>query len=173
MVRSSPERDFDAAMNAAERMDARGDGSAKIHAYTEIIEKFPGRFEPYFRRSFAKLPSERSGAMEDISTAIAMNPAEPACLFFRGMWRLESGSYKEALADLDQVIALECGLGSDYYLTAARFLRLLAAISLGDFDRHETELALIPSKYDFFVAGRLWTMADVRRCVATRSRPSL
>ena len=115
---------------------------------------------------------DRVGALADISTAIALQPTEPALFFFRGLWNVNADRLPAGVDDLTKAIALEQTLGRTYYSESARFLRAVASLPLGKFDQGIADCDLVRADMTTFAHGRLWNAAEVRKLAAQRQKPA-
>lgn len=137
----------------------------------EIIElcnrleaRFPRRFELYFHRAQARsLSGDSAGALVDVSTAISLQPKEPALFFFRGTWHLNGGRIEDGVDDLTRVLALEESLGTSYYADSALFARAVGWLYLGEFEASRRDCDGVRPDITGFVRGRVWKVADVRK----------
>ena len=140
---------------------------------TRLITRFPKLAILYEHRAQAQRLLDRDeDALRDIDVAVQLAPQEPAHIFSRGKWRLESGKYDRAVADLTQALRLEQERGAAYYKNHGLALRALAHIMLGRFDEARLDVERISPDCRMFARGRLWTASDLARCVARKRRPS-
>lgn len=150
--------------------DARSSDAAAL--CTQLIEQFPGEFEPYFRRAQAHWSlGDRAAAIRDLTDAIQLCPEEPALYYFRGLWNIETRAPREGIADLGKAIARDHELGSTYYASCAPFIQAIGYLMLGKFELAQRALDALPHETKDFIAGRLWTSAKVREFIAARRRP--
>ena len=154
---------FQEALAAAEkRAVSRGPGE-DVAAYTELIRQFPQEYVPYFRRAVAEWSlGQREQAMRDIDIAAQLGPTEPAVVFFRGMWQLESSAPGPAIGDFERTVDLELQLSSTYYRIAAQFLHAVALFVSGRPQEAAFRAADLPPEYRCFALGRLWTTEQLR-----------
>jgi tetratricopeptide (TPR) repeat protein len=155
-----------------EQLANDGKGDRVIALATELIAAYPREMEPYHRRAHARYAhGDIAGAIDDLTEAIAVEPTEPAFYFFRGLWALDSGGRAKAISDLGEAIERDAALGSAYYTDGAHFARAVAYVLDGDFANADRELRTLGHDVTSFVAGRVWTIAQVRLHIATRRRP--
>jgi len=147
-----------------QRLSSTGRDSEAVGLCTDLVHEFPGRFEPYFHRALAKHSlGDRSGAIADLTEAIRLNASEPASLFFRGRWQIEAGEYASGISDLRQAIVADEALGSEYYSEPARMSVAVAYFLQGDFAQSEFAAKRLSSSAATYLAGRRWTIGDLRR----------
>jgi len=143
-----------------------------IELATALIAAYPREIEAYHRRAHARVAlGDGHGALQDLTEAIAIEPAEPAFYFFRGLWAIDLGARAAAITDLGEAIERDAALGSIYYTDSARFVRAVAFLLEGDFSSASQELGKLEGDITSFVAGKLWTSAQVRQHIAPRRRP--
>ncbi|MDQ2642171.1 MAG: hypothetical protein M3020_00025 [Myxococcota bacterium] len=153
-----------AEMARVQRLSSAGRDSEAVGLCTDLIVEFPDRPELYFQRALAKHSlGDRSGAIADLTEAIALNASEPASLFFRGRWQIEEGEYAAGISDLHQAIIADDALGSAYYADPARLSVAVAYFLQGDFARSETASTGLSADAATYLAGRRWTIRDLRR----------
>ena len=153
------------------------DRLVKMRRYAEVIslcsnllDEFPERFEPNFRRAHAWLATGRAElAIDDLTAAIGKNSSEPALFFFRGRWRIELRLVPEGIQDLSESISLERELNSDYYLTSSRLSRAVGYYLIEDLVSASAELSDLPEDATTFLAGRLWKSGDLLKKISARS----
>jgi tetratricopeptide (TPR) repeat protein len=161
---SSSGRDLESEMKRVRGLSEQGRDVEAIVICDELVTEYPGRFEPYFRRALSRHSmGDRSGALTDLSEAIALNPDEPASLFFRGRWQIEAGAYADGIEDLRRAILADEALGSAYYAESARISLAIAYFLAGRFGQCELACKSVSANARTYLAGRLWTIADLRR----------
>jgi tetratricopeptide (TPR) repeat protein len=139
---------------------------------TELIGRFPTAFEPLFSRAHAKwILRDHSNAIQDLTKAIQLNPAEPALFYFRGVWSVELTEYADGIADLARAVALDEALGSSYYARDAHFVQAIGHVFLGQFEQAEQECKAVSARATSFICGSIWTYDRLRRHIAFRRRP--
>jgi len=99
----------------------------------------------------------------DLTEAIALNAGEPASLFFRGRWQIEAGAYAQGISDLRRAILADEALGSAYYADSARLSVAVACFLAKDFEQSELACAGLSPGAATYLAGRRWTIKDLRR----------
>lgn len=155
---------LDSEIARVQRLSSTGRDSEAVGLCTDLIDEFPGRFEPYFHRALAKHSlGDGSGAIADLSEAIRLNASEPASLFFRGRWQIEAGKYALGISDLHQAIVADETLGSEYYTEPARLSVAVAYLLQGDFAQSELASRGLSPSAATYLAGRRWTLGDLRR----------
>jgi len=146
--------------------------SDRVAEYDRLLECFPGHAELYFRRGMSRnVLGDKRGAIKDMSDAIELNPAEPAMVYFRGLFNLDERNFSEGLADLEQAIVCDRKLDSEYYSEAARFLVAVASLYLGDFDRALHESSGLEADTSAYAVRKVWTLDEVRERALSRSCP--
>jgi len=163
------EADLSETMSRIARLTSRTERFAE---YDRLLESFPRHAELYFRRGLSRNLGERKAAIEDMSAAIALNPAEPATLYFRGLFNLEERDFSAAIADLEQAIIYDQELDSKYYAEPARFVIAVASLHLGDFDRALRECEGLKPNTGTYLARKMWTLDEVRTRAKKRSYPT-
>jgi len=114
---------FDSEMKRVERLSALQRHAEAVALLNDIVSQYPGRFEPYFQRAMSKHSSgDPTGALADLTDAIALNPNEPASFFFRGRWQVERGATEDGIMDLRRAIVADEAHGSSYYADSATAL---------------------------------------------------
>ena len=98
-----------------------------------------------------------------MTQAIDLHDEEPASWFFRGRWRIEAGAYAEGISDLYRSILADEALGSSYYTVSARLSVAVAHFLAKEFRQSELACEGIPADAGTYLAGRRWTVADLRR----------
>ena len=164
--------EFERVLADIERL-AHENREADVLALCEKFQKrFQGRFELHYHKAQAHaLLRNPVGALADISTAIALQPTEPALFFFRGLWNVNADRLPEGVDDLTRAIALEQTLGRTYYSESAQFLRAIASLPLGNFDQAIADCDLVRADMTTFAHGRVWKAADVRELAGQRRKP--
>jgi hypothetical protein len=74
--------------------------------------------------------------------------------------------FDDGIEDLDRVMALEEGVGSRYYLDSARFSRAIACFLSHSRESALRDVSLTPVNVTTYLAGRLWTVADLKKELA-------
>lgn len=157
-------RALDVEIERVRRLSSTGRDVEAIALCSDLVSEFPGRSEPYFYRALAKHSlGDRSGALADLTDAIALKPEEPASFFFRGRWQIEAGRYAEGISDLRRAIVADEALGSTYYADSARFSVAVAYFLSKEFRQSELACEGVPANAGTYLAGRRWTLADLRR----------
>ena len=154
--------DFDAALNQIERLIQQSREADILAICDELLVRFPDRFELYYHRAQARaVLGDSVGALRDISTAIVLQPGEPALFFFRGTWLINEGELVKGIADLAETLNLETKLGLAYYSQSARLTRAVAYLLLREFERAlEDSLAVKPDASGY-VRDRVWTARNI------------
>jgi tetratricopeptide (TPR) repeat protein len=143
-----------------------------VELATTLIAAHPRAIELYHRRAHSRYAlGDVAGALRDLTEAIAVEPTEPAFYFFRGLWAIDSGARATAIADLGEAIERDAALGSIYYTDSARFVRAVVFLLEGDFSSSDQELRKLKGDVTSFVAGKVWSSAQLRRHIAARRRP--
>jgi len=141
-----------------------------IDLCSDIVSSFPEEWKFYYHRAQAKLLlRRRSEAIEDLTLALRFQDAEPALYYFRGSWSVDAGNYLDGSNDLIEAINAEAKLGTSYYVESARFVRAVALLHLGEFEKVKEECVHVRPDFKSFVKGRLWSASEVldratRRC---------
>lgn len=162
MVSESDAEDLSAQIEVVRRLSATQRKLEAINLCSDLILRFPARFEPYFYRALSKNSvGDGAGAIADISQAIALNPGEPASLYFRGRWRIDAGIYGDAISDLKSAIAAEEACGATYYGDSARLLVAIAEFLAGNLTAAIAACTQIPGGMGTYVAGRYWRVGDI------------
>jgi len=147
-----------------QRLSSTGRDVEVVSLCTDLVAEFPGHSEPYFYRALSKRSlGDRSGAIADLTEAIALNAAEPGSLFFRGRWQIEGGAYAAGISDLREAILADEALGSTYYADSARLSVAVAYFMNKDFAQSELASAGLSASAGTYLAGRYWTIGDLRR----------
>lgn len=155
---------FESEIERVRRLSSTGRDIEAIALCGDLISEFPGRFEPYFHRALSKhSQGDCNGALADLTEAIVLNPREPASLFFRGRWRVEAGAYAEGISDLREAILADEALGSAYYVDSARLSVAVAYFLAKEFRQSELACEGVSANAATYLAGRRWTIADLRR----------
>jgi tetratricopeptide (TPR) repeat protein len=143
-----------------------------VELATALIAEHPRAIELYHRRAHSRYAlGDLDGALRDLTEASTIEPAEPAFYFFKGLWAMDSGAHTTAIADLGEAIERDSALGSIYYTDSARFVRAVAFLLEGEFSIADRDLRKLKGDVTSFVAGKVWTSAEVRRQIAARRRP--
>jgi tetratricopeptide (TPR) repeat protein len=155
---------LESELERVQRLSSTGREIEAIARCSELISEFPARFEPYFYRALSRhSQGDLSGALADLTEAIALNPEEPGSLFFRGRWRIEAKAYPEGISDLRRAIVADEALGSAYYADSARLSVAVAYFLAKDFSQSELACEGIPANAATYLAGRRWSIAALRR----------
>jgi len=164
--------EFDAGLHRLDTLARDGRTPERVALCTELIARFPNEVEPYYERAHARCSlGDRAGAILDLSQAIAVSPHEPALFYFRGLWTIESGGYAAGILDLATAIEKDGKAHSTAYTERSHFLRSIAYLLDGQFERAEQELLEVSHGMSSAVAGTPWTFAQLREHITSRSRP--
>lgn len=163
---------LEAAIARIKELSARKQYAQVVDLCDELEQQTPATYEIYYHRAQAKRAlSDFNGALGDLSRAIQLEPREPALFFFRGLWSIDVGDHASAARDLEQAIELEEKLGSSYYRQSSKFARAVALLLHGELALMERECGDLPSDMNSFVAGRLWTVAELRERARRQRQP--
>jgi tetratricopeptide (TPR) repeat protein len=164
--------DLEAAMGRVKQLAEDGRAADAVALCTQLIQRFKGEFEPYFRRAQAHWRlGDGAAAIRDLTDAIELRPDEPALYYFRGLWNIETGAPLQGTADLGEAIARDRKLGSTYYADCAPLDQAIGYLMLGKFELAQSSVDALPREMKTFVAGQLWTGARVREFIAGRRKP--
>lgn len=162
---------LDAELERVRGLSSTGRDSEAVALCSDLIETFPGHFEPYFQRGLATHSlGDRSGAIADLTEAIALESDEPASWFFRGRWQIEAGDYAQGISDLCRAIVADEMLGSAYYTDSARLSVAVAYFLAKDFERSKQACEGLPSTATTYLVGRRWTLAGLRHSAKSHRR---
>jgi tetratricopeptide (TPR) repeat protein len=164
--------DIESELEQVEELSSNGRRLEVVERCTRLLEQFPDEGRLYFHRAHARnVLRDTIAALDDMTRAAERMPDEPAAAFFCGLWCLETGGYANGVSALARALELEERLGSTYYATSARFLGALAHAFLGEFDVAEAAIRVLPENAEFYAAGKLWTLPQLRALVARGQRP--
>ncbi len=110
----------------------RKDYAAALSACEAIIQAHPELTAPLRKRAHIyALKADFRQAMDEMSSVIQNDRAEPGDYFFRGWWNLEDDNTVDAIEDLTKAIELGEQLSDDYFTENAHFFRAVASLRLG------------------------------------------
>ncbi len=78
--------------------------------FDDVVRKYPDNFLAYNLRASARKDKDVSGAIEDYSKSIALNPKNPRAFNNRGNVYSASGKYREALEDYNAALKFDSTL---------------------------------------------------------------
>jgi tetratricopeptide (TPR) repeat protein len=88
--------------------------------------------------SYAKL-GRFEEAIQDITSAILMDPKSAILYYNRGTAYAKRGSFSEAIADLSKAISLSTEPNADYYMNRGNALKKLGRLDAGERDLIEAK----------------------------------
>lgn len=104
-IRSAPP--WEAAARLAQQKLAKNDHLGAINAWSEIIEKYPGRYEPLYQRALIlRTIGDTAGALDDLDKAIEINGNYANALIQRAILKHKINDIKSALADIERAVTL-------------------------------------------------------------------
>lgn len=104
-VKSTPP--WEAQARIAQQKLAKNDHLGAINAWSEIIEKYPGRYEPLYQRALIlRTIGDTAGALDDLDKALELNGNYASALIQRAILKHKINDIKPALADIERAITL-------------------------------------------------------------------
>lgn len=130
---------------------------------TSSISEFPDRFEFFYHRAQARaILGKIALAIEDVSAAIKLNPGEPALFYFRGIWRIEVGLFREAVEDFAQTIRGEQALGGAYYGRSACLASGVGHLLSGNLREAASCVEGLGEGAGIYLRGRMWEVHHLK-----------
>lgn len=121
---------------ASRNMIASDNYDEAIEILGAVIRSDKNSDEAYYLRGYAKLGlGDLMGALQDLTTALELNPVYTEAFHYRGIVNAELGNYEDAVSDFTNAIELRPDLAGSYYSRGVTHMRNKQWVrSLVDFD---------------------------------------
>jgi tetratricopeptide (TPR) repeat protein len=104
-IKSAPP--WEAQARIAQQKLAKNDHLGAINAWSEIIEKYPSRYEPLYQRALIlRTIGDTAGALDDLDKALEINGNYASALIQRAILKHKINDIKPALADIERAVTL-------------------------------------------------------------------
>lgn len=98
---------WEASARIAQQKLAKNDHLGAINTWSEVIEKYPGQYEPLYQRALLlKAIGDTAGALDDLDKALDINGNYANALIQRAILKHKINDIKPALADIERAVTL-------------------------------------------------------------------